>query len=96
MATNGLVEPRAVSRDDLNGANDDEGMVPPPSERIAVVVNGNAKRVNDEVIDTLDQILLAGDCSFRGASKKDDTSRAPWSSAGTERSSWAAETGPSP
>jgi diacylglycerol kinase family enzyme len=35
--------------------------VPPPSERIAVVVNGNAKRVNDEVIDTLDQILSAGD-----------------------------------
>src|SRR3954451_14553751 len=33
----------------------------PPSQRIAVVVNGNAKRVNDEVIDTLDQILSAGD-----------------------------------
>lgn len=35
--------------------------VPPPSERIAVVVNGNAKSVNDELIDTLDQILMAGD-----------------------------------
>lgn len=35
--------------------------IPPPCERIAVVVNGNAKSVNDEVIDTLDEILLAGD-----------------------------------
>jgi diacylglycerol kinase family enzyme len=35
--------------------------VPPASERIAVVVNGNAKSVNDEVISTLDQILLGGD-----------------------------------
>jgi diacylglycerol kinase family enzyme len=33
----------------------------PPSQRIAVVVNGNAKHVNEEVIDTLDQILAAGD-----------------------------------
>jgi diacylglycerol kinase family enzyme len=33
----------------------------PPSHRIAVVVNGNAKAVNDEVIDTLDQILSAGE-----------------------------------
>jgi diacylglycerol kinase family enzyme len=33
----------------------------PPSQRIAVVVNGNAKSVNDEVIDTLDQILSAGE-----------------------------------
>lgn len=33
----------------------------PPVERIAVVVNGNAKHVNDEVIGTLDQILSAGD-----------------------------------
>lgn len=31
------------------------------SPRIAVVVNGNAKSVNDEVISTLDQILLGGD-----------------------------------
>lgn len=35
--------------------------VPPPSERIAVVVNGNAKSVTAEVISTLDQILLGGD-----------------------------------
>ncbi len=35
--------------------------LPPASERIAVVVNGNAKSVNDEVIDTLDRILDAGD-----------------------------------
>ncbi len=35
--------------------------VPPASQRIAVVVNGNAKSVNDEVISTLDQILLGGD-----------------------------------
>jgi diacylglycerol kinase family enzyme len=34
---------------------------PPPSQRIAVVVNGNAKSVTDEVISTLDQILLGGD-----------------------------------
>ena len=34
---------------------------PPPRERIAVVVNGNAKSVNDEVISTLDQILMGGD-----------------------------------
>jgi diacylglycerol kinase family enzyme len=39
----------------------DPPTVPPPSQRIAVVVNGNAKNVNDQVIDTLDQILSAGD-----------------------------------
>ena len=38
-----------------------EGPLVPPSQRIAVVVNGNAKSVNDEVIDTLDQILSAGE-----------------------------------
>src|SRR6185503_4970080 len=31
------------------------------SDRIAVVVNGNARSVTSEVIDTLDQILLGGD-----------------------------------
>jgi diacylglycerol kinase family enzyme len=36
-------------------------LVAPPNDRIAVVINGNAKRVNDEVIDTLDQILSAGE-----------------------------------
>lgn len=35
--------------------------VPPPNERVAVVVNGNAKNVTREVVETLDQILLGGD-----------------------------------
>lgn len=35
--------------------------VPPARERIAVVVNGNARSVTHEVISTLDQILLGGD-----------------------------------
>lgn len=35
--------------------------IPPAHDRIAVVVNGNAKNVTDEVISTLDQILLGGD-----------------------------------
>ncbi len=35
--------------------------VPPPSQRVAVVVNGNAQSVTDEVISTLDQILMGGD-----------------------------------
>jgi diacylglycerol kinase family enzyme len=35
--------------------------VAPPTDRIAVVVNGNAKSVTDDVISTLDQILLGGD-----------------------------------
>lgn len=34
---------------------------PPHRERIAVVVNGNARSVTQEVISTLDQILLGGD-----------------------------------
>ncbi|HEX4335942.1 MAG TPA: diacylglycerol kinase family protein [Polyangiaceae bacterium] len=33
----------------------------PTSDRIAVVVNGNARSVTSEVISTLDQILLGGD-----------------------------------
>src|SRR5438477_8276604 len=33
----------------------------PPADRIAVVVNGNARSVTGEVISTLDQILLGGD-----------------------------------
>src|SRR5512142_3138195 len=39
-------------------------MPPPaggPDRRIAVVVNGNAKSVNEDVIATLDQILAGGD-----------------------------------
>jgi diacylglycerol kinase family enzyme len=35
--------------------------LPPPNERVAVVVNGNAKNVTREVVETLDQILLGGD-----------------------------------
>jgi diacylglycerol kinase family enzyme len=35
--------------------------IPPQPGRIAVVVNGNAKSVTDEVISTLDQILQGGD-----------------------------------
>jgi diacylglycerol kinase family enzyme len=35
--------------------------VSPPPDRIAVVVNGNARSVTSEVISTLDQILLGGD-----------------------------------
>ncbi len=35
--------------------------LPPAQERVAVVVNGNAKNVTREVVDTLDQILLGGD-----------------------------------
>jgi diacylglycerol kinase family enzyme len=34
---------------------------PPATDRIAVVVNGNARSVTSEVISTLDQILLGGD-----------------------------------
>lgn len=35
--------------------------LPPAVQRVAVVVNGNAKSVTDEVISTIDQILLGGD-----------------------------------
>ena len=35
--------------------------IPPPQERVAVVVNGNAKNVTRDVVETLDQILLGGD-----------------------------------
>jgi len=41
--------------------SNERSAVPPPSERIAVVVNGNAKNVTEQVIETLDQILLGGD-----------------------------------
>ena len=43
------------------GSLESQALVAPPSDRIAVVVNGNAKAVNAEVIDTLDQILSAGE-----------------------------------
>lgn len=45
----------------MNPATAPSKPVPPPRERIAVVVNGNAKNVTEEVIATLDQILLGGD-----------------------------------
>jgi len=35
--------------------------VPPATDRVAVVVNGNARSVTREVISTLDKILLGGD-----------------------------------
>src|ERR1041385_1376119 len=35
--------------------------IPPATDRIAVVVNGNARSVTSDVISTLDQILLGGD-----------------------------------
>src|ERR1043165_108510 len=35
--------------------------IPRHTDRIAVVVNGNARSVTKEVISTLDQILLGGD-----------------------------------
>lgn len=35
--------------------------IPPARERVAVVVNGNAKNVTRDVVETLDQILLGGD-----------------------------------
>ena len=31
------------------------------ADRVAVVVNGNAKRVNSELVETLDQIVQSGD-----------------------------------
>ena len=37
------------------------GSAPPPGRRIAVIVNGNAKSVTEEVLSTLDAILEAGD-----------------------------------
>jgi diacylglycerol kinase family enzyme len=53
-----MQKPEAV---DVLPASRRHSSVPPASQRIAVVVNGNAKSVNDEVISTLDQILLGGD-----------------------------------
>src|SRR5216684_3073370 len=47
-------------RGELTG-QEANGATTSPADRIAVVINGNAKRVNDEVIDTLDQILSAGE-----------------------------------
>src|SRR6266581_2606802 len=56
VANAGGDHPRGeVASEPANGATES------PTDRIAVVINGNAKRVNDEVIDTLDQILSAGE-----------------------------------
>jgi diacylglycerol kinase family enzyme len=52
-----MVEARVVT----DGPSPAQPSVPPASQRIAVVVNGNAKSVTAEVISTLDQILLGGD-----------------------------------
>ena len=53
------VEPRGT----VNGSGNLASAWPPPGPRprIAVVVNGNARSVNQEVISTLDQILSGGD-----------------------------------
>lgn len=49
---------------------------PPLRDRIAVVVNGNAKGVSREVISTLDQILLGGDLFVsRSLEEADDIAR---------------------
>jgi diacylglycerol kinase family enzyme len=53
--------PVMTSQPPIPAAGLGPGSVPPPSQRIAVVVNGNAKNVTKEVIETLDQILLGGD-----------------------------------
>lgn len=47
--------------DSLPATTDDDPVPSRPGTRIAVVVNGRAKSVNDEVISTLDQILQGGD-----------------------------------
>jgi diacylglycerol kinase family enzyme len=51
------LRPSVAARGDLLVATPDAAL----PQRIAVVVNGNAKSVTDEVISTLDQILLGGD-----------------------------------
>lgn len=51
---------KSLGPEPLGDASAADGRAP-LSGRVAVVVNGNAKAVNDEVIDTLDQILSAGD-----------------------------------
>lgn len=51
----------ASSPDDRSPAQGPSGAPRPRAGRIAVVVNGNAQSVSDEVISTLDQILDAGD-----------------------------------
>jgi diacylglycerol kinase family enzyme len=58
------VSPHEPESDPPESQKDSTTSWPPPANRrprIAVVVNGNARSVNDEVIATLDQILLGGD-----------------------------------
>src|SRR5689334_7411738 len=54
-------DPDRPSRPAENGPPSRRTNELPAAERIAVVVNGNAKSVTQEVISTLDQILLGGD-----------------------------------
>ena len=51
----------ATEVDPDNSPRPNSPSLPPPGDRIAVVVNGNAKNVTRDVVETLDQILLAGD-----------------------------------
>ncbi len=45
----------------IDAAEPTSRSAPPSADRVAVVVNGNARSVTSEVISTLDQILLGGD-----------------------------------
>lgn len=55
-----MIEPQRRANGAQNGKGSPISSVP-HDQRIAVVVNGNAKNVTDEVISTLDQILSGGD-----------------------------------
>lgn len=58
------VPPQALEHEASRAAADayaDARAEPDPARRIAVVVNGNAKSVTNDVISTLDQILMGGD-----------------------------------
>lgn len=54
-ATDSSAPPSGTARADASVT------LPPANQRVAVVVNGNAKSVTRDVVDTLDQILLGGD-----------------------------------
>ena len=54
-------EPEADPLDSSPPGSMPSPSLPPPTDRIAVVVNGNAKSVTNEVISNLDRILLGGD-----------------------------------
>ena len=55
------LEPKPDARDSSPPGSMPSPSLPPPTDRIAVVVNGNAKSVTSEVIANLDRILLGGD-----------------------------------